>query len=188
MRDDLILDNLNLIYFVLKQLGLYEQRDNYYDLGLIGLVRAANEYDETKGYTFTTYAATCIRNEILRDIRHNQSDKRKANLNTISLEVVVNSDAGKDTLLIDSIPSDFDMEEYIIQREDMLALHKAFKMLDAKEQLLIKRYYGPSKVTQVEIAKEFKTTQTAISRKLKSIIHKIRDLMGLDDEGRPKWM
>lgn len=34
-RDELILNNLELIYFVLKKLNLYDKRDYYYDIGLI---------------------------------------------------------------------------------------------------------------------------------------------------------
>ena len=53
-------------------------------------------------------------------------------------------------------------------------------MLNDKEKLLIKKYYGPNKTTQTEIAKEFKTTQTAISRKIKCIVEKMRGLMGVE--------
>lgn len=181
MRDDLILNNLNLIYFVLKQLGLYEEHEEYYDIGLIGLVKAADDYDSSRGFTFTTLAIKYIRNEILTEIRRNNATPRKANLNTISLEsTILNDSDGKEILLIDMIPSDFDMDEYLIKKEAMDALRKAFNLLSEKEQYILKQYYGSANARQTTIADEFHTTQSAISRKIKTIIKKLRRLMEYD--------
>lgn len=38
-RDELIVNNLELIYFVLKKLNLYDKRDYYYDIGLMRFSR-----------------------------------------------------------------------------------------------------------------------------------------------------
>jgi len=184
MRDDLILDNLNLIYFALKQLGLYEELDEYYDLGLIGLVRAADSFDPGKGFTFTTYAIRCIRNEILKELRLDNGPARKANKNTISLEsVVLNDSDGREILLIDMIPSDFNMDEYLIRKETMETLQRAFNLLNEKEQYLLKRYYGSDKARQRELATELHTTQSAVSRKIKMILKRLGKIMKGADNG-----
>ena len=90
-RDDLILDNVSLIYYVLKKMNLYKNADEYYDIGMIGLIKAADTFNESKGYTFSTYGISCIRSELLGYIRRQNSNKRKANYNTISLEMKISS-------------------------------------------------------------------------------------------------
>ena len=46
MKNELIENNINLVYHVIKQLGLYNKLEDYYDVGLIGLVKAAKNFDE----------------------------------------------------------------------------------------------------------------------------------------------
>ena len=88
-RDELVLNNTKLIYMVLKQLGLYNQRDEYYDVGMIGLMKAANKFDPSKGTKFNTYASHIIRTTILYEIRKENQPKRQSNKNTISLDTVI---------------------------------------------------------------------------------------------------
>ena len=59
-KEKLILDNINLIYMVLKRYNLYNQLDEYYDIGMIGLVKGANTYSGDKGYKASTYLTSCI--------------------------------------------------------------------------------------------------------------------------------
>ena len=54
IKEKLILDNINLIYMVLKRYNLYNQLDEYYDIGMIGLVKGANTFSEDKGYKVST--------------------------------------------------------------------------------------------------------------------------------------
>lgn len=48
MKNELVENNINLVYHVIKQMGLTAKLEEYYDLGLIGLVRAAQRYDVDK--------------------------------------------------------------------------------------------------------------------------------------------
>ena len=183
MNDDLILNNLNLIYFVLKQMGLYKEHERYYDTGLLGLVKAAKNFDPDKGNKFATVAVKYIEREILVDIIQSKRLKRKSNNNTISLDSVIYEDeSGEGIFLIDMIPSEFNLEEYIIKKTDIELLRKAILTLDIKERALLRYCYGPVKYTQSEIAKIYNTTQSNISRRLKHIIAKLRVAMNI--EGR----
>ena len=47
-KNDLVLDNTNLIYYVLQKMNLYNQREYYYDIGMMGLVKAASTFDPNK--------------------------------------------------------------------------------------------------------------------------------------------
>ena len=63
----LIEENHNLIYSYLHKMRL--DIEEYYDLAAIGLCKAANNFDETKGFKFSTYAYRCMNNEVLNQIR-----------------------------------------------------------------------------------------------------------------------
>lgn len=173
MYEQLVLDNLNLIYYVLKQIGLYSQHEEYYDLGLIGLVRAAKTYDPNKGYKFSTYAAVSIKNMILRQVRINNAERRKSNRNTISLDRVMYRSEKKEVVLEDLIASDYDLEEDVIKREQLAAVKKAITTLTDKEKLMLK-YYVFDDMTQIEMAKVMNISQAQISRTITKIINKIR--------------
>ena len=57
-----IFENENLIYFVLKQKNL--SPEEFYDLGMIGLIKGIKSFDPSKGYARSTYLVACIKNEI----------------------------------------------------------------------------------------------------------------------------
>lgn len=172
--DDLVLDNLKLVYVVLKKLNLYEQKDYYYEIGVEGLVRAAKTYQSDKGYQFSTYACRCIRNAVLMDIRNN-----KKRINDISLDAPVEI---KDTVksLYDLIESDFDVEAQYEKKELVTRVYRALFELSDEEKKLYCDYFKEQK-TQQQIAKEYKCSQAQISRRLKNLIIHIKHI--LDEKG-----
>ena len=170
MKDDLILNNTKLIYYVLKEMNLFDKVDEYYDIGLIGLVRAANNYKKETGFEFSTYAYTSIRNEILNDLRMNRTNKRKINHHTISLSKVAHESEKEDVLLEDYIASDVNVEEEVYHKLLLEELDKCIMKLPPRERIcLIYNYglYGVNKTTQTEIANELCLTQTVVSRSIK---------------------
>lgn len=177
MRDELILDNVKLIYLVLKKMGLQKYTDDLYDIGLIGLVGAANTYDPDKGYKFSTYATKCIKNDIMIYLRKLQTETRKANYNVLSLNTIINDDDKHQVEFIDTIPDDFDMEEHILQKDRLNRLSKAIKTLSEREKLLLRYYYGTERKTQKEIAKLLDTSQANVSRLIIKIIKKLRKIV-----------
>lgn len=182
-NEKLILDNLNLIWMTLKQMELYGRKDqqDYYDAGLLGLVKAANIFDPDKGCAFTTVAVTCIRNQILQEIKKKKSNRERANYETISLHKPVGvEDGNKEVTLEDVIPSDFDMESYIIEKDNKRRLKKAIAQLSKSDRDLLLFRYGHSEMTQAEIAKIYHTTQSAICRKLNRTINELRQIMGVN--------
>ncbi len=56
--DELVKQNLGLVGLIVKDLVKENQdRDDLFQIGSIGLIKAANGFDETKNIKFTTYAA-----------------------------------------------------------------------------------------------------------------------------------
>lgn len=174
-KTKMILDNLNLIYWVLKQWGIYDKRDQYYDLGLIGLVSAANRFESDKGYEFSTWAIACIKNEILKELRHENAQMRKAEKTVMSLDedVRIRGNSGESISLAEVIPSDFNLEEYIIRKEQIEQLRAAIATLDEVDRKYISLYLAGAK--QGEIAKELGLSQGYVSRKFKAIVRKLQE-------------
>lgn len=177
-RDDLILDNVNLIYYVLKKMNLYKNADEYYDICMIGLIKAADTFNESKGYTFSTYGISCIRSELLGYLRRQNSSKRKANYNTVSLEMsVYKENDGKEITLLDTLPSNDNVEEEIIVNEEKELLIEALNILDDKELLVISYMFGINgydEIKQKDIATILNMKQGSVSRIGKRAINKMK--------------
>ena len=119
MKENLILDNIKLIYYVLKKLHLSGESDEYFDIGMIGLCKAADTYDTDKKIAFTTYAYKCITTQILYEIKSRNSNKSKINYNTISLSKPLATDGDRDILLEDVLANDINIEEVICYKETL---------------------------------------------------------------------
>lgn len=69
-RDKLIRHNLRLVaHIVKKYYASSTDQEDLISIGTIGLIKAVNSFDNTKGARFATYAARCIENAILSRMR-----------------------------------------------------------------------------------------------------------------------
>ncbi len=168
--EELIIENENLIYHTLKKLKMYHLLDEYYDVGMIGLVKASKNYTEEKG-KFSTYAVACISNEIKQEFRKQSAGKRKGE--TISLSKKIYDDI----TLEETISSEECIEDELIRKEQFEIMYKLLNDLEDSERELIKKYYGvgEARMTQEEIAKFNKVSQAEVSRKINSIIKKLKE-------------
>ena len=175
-RADLVTENIKLVYYVINKMKLRNETDDYYDLGMIALCRAANTYNENVGVNFSTYACRVIEREFLHHINGKKCLNRKANENTISLSMVLCDDM----ILEDVIPDDFNVEEDIIEKEKIDILYECVYMLPPIERFVIIHYYGLNnieKMTQLELAKIFNTTPTTIQNKIKKGLKLLKMMM-----------
>ena len=170
--DELITKNQNLVYYVLKKIGLYHLQDEYFDVGMIGLVKAGRTYTEEKG-KFTTYAYRCIANEINAERRKQSTNKRQGEI--ISLNTEIKSADG--LVLEDFIPSPMDTEQEVIRNEQMKEIKQIISRLSDKEQYVIKAYYGidQDKEDQEQISKKLKISRSMVSRIITKVIIKMRN-------------
>ncbi|MFS0862224.1 sigma-70 family RNA polymerase sigma factor [Fredinandcohnia sp. 179-A 10B2 NHS] len=58
-----------LIYQIIKSLHLYGDKDQFYQIGLIGLWEASTRFKAEEGAKFSTYAFTIIRGKLMDHIR-----------------------------------------------------------------------------------------------------------------------
>lgn len=73
-RDQLIEGNLRLVLSVIQRfLGRGENPDDLFQVGCIGLLKAVQNFDETKQVKFSTYGVPMIAGEIRRYLRDNSA-------------------------------------------------------------------------------------------------------------------
>lgn len=88
-RDELISNNLGLVHSCANKFrnrGI--EYDDLYSAGCLGLVKAADGFDETLGYRFSTYAVPAILGEIKRLFRDGGAVKVSRSLKEKSREAV----------------------------------------------------------------------------------------------------
>lgn len=163
-------DNLNLIYFVLKQFNLYNPNgiEEYFDVGLLGLTKGLQTYAESKG-AISTYLVKCIRNEIVMELRNQKAGKRNNGVKPIS----INTPTTDNLTIEDTIESDFDMLESIIKKERIKELGIAINTLKPIEKCVVIDIYFNNK-TQLEIAEEIGVRQSYVSKVKTRAINKLR--------------
>lgn len=179
-EEALILENTNLIYFILGKLHLYDKREEYYDVGMMGLIKAAKGFDPNKGYVFNTYASHCIKSEVLSYIRNQNSSKRKSNYNTISLNKIIYDNGEESITLEDTLKSDNNIEEEILKKEELENLHIALSKLKERELHIIESSFGLNGVeelTQQELGRKYNVSQAQIARIKRSSIRKLKKLL-----------
>lgn len=170
--DKLILDNENLIYYVIKKSKIYGDAEEIYSYGMIGLVKAANGFDDFKNMSFSSYAYSCIRNEIYMYFRQIKRQPQ----NPISLSQSI--ECRDDNLCVeDLIPDDTNLEEDLIYNDMINKLYDSINKLDDKEKFIIKHLYsldGDEFLSQRDLAKILNTSQGQISRIKKRSINKLK--------------
>lgn len=166
----LIIENEALVYHVLKQMHLYSQLEDYYDVGMIGLCKAAKTFDNHKGSKFSTYACICIRNTILMDIR---DQKRQCDYYSISLQTPINYDGDGNEQILENTISDYELEIDILNKEEKIALIESIRKLNDEDRQMIDLYFW-KEMTQKEIARYLKMSQANVSRRIQRALNNLR--------------
>lgn len=70
-------DHIGLVWSIIKKyIGRGLENDDLFQIGCIGLTKAINKFDESKGYKFATYATCLIHGELKREFRDNGSQAK----------------------------------------------------------------------------------------------------------------
>ena len=174
-KDLLITHNMRLVAHVAKKYSGAAETDDLISVGSIGLIKAVNTYDNSKGTQLATFAARCIENEILMLLRANKKFK-----NDISLSDTVGADKdGNELTLMDLLcekeDSVFSEVDKSIEREKFLKFLKS--VLNQREYMVMVMRYGLKgnrSYAQREVAKFLKISRSYISRIEKRAIEKLR--------------
>ncbi len=175
-RHALIEYNMRLVaHIARKYSGSYDPCD-LISAGTIGLIKAVDTYDKSKGSRLVTYASRCIDNEILMMIRHERKHMHEVSLyepigtdkegNEINLMDITGSD---DISVIDTMIHDYNISKLPECIESALTPREM--------HLLAKRYglFGEHACTQKEIAEQMGISRSYVSRIEKRALLKLRN-------------
>lgn len=180
-KNVLIVRNLRLVaHIVKKYAGNTANSDDLISIGTIGLIKAINTYSSKRSTRLATYAAKCIENEILMNIRSEKKRKLEISLN----EPIGTDKDGNEINFNDILGSDPDaILDDIHYKMQVSALYCAiYKILTRREQaVIIKRYgiTGEDPKTQRELAKELGISRSYVSRIEKKAVEKLRDYINI---------
>ena len=178
-RNRLIEHNLRLVaHIVKKYYTTYPDQDDLISIGTIGLIKAINTYDNSKGSRLVTYASRCIENELLMRLRQERKESREISL----FEPIGTDKAGNEINLMDIISNDEEsVLNNLIVADSLKHINKVYSTtLTAREQrILALRYglYGTDELTQKDIAKLLGISRSYVSRIEKKALLKLRSAL-----------
>lgn len=179
--EKIIIENINLIYHILKKYNLYKERDEYFDIGVIGLIKGVRTFNHSKNTRLSTYLTKCISSELLHYLRANSALKRGKGIHTISIYTPVKTsgfDNNAEIPLIETIEGDTNILQEIEHKDQLERIYNVISKLDEEEKFMICSSFGVfgyPKLSQEEIAIELGYSQPYISRATKRIISSIKD-------------
>lgn len=171
-------ENVNLIHEVANKFRTtsHLSYEEIAGAGSYGYAKAIKTFDKNKNIQFSTYAYTCIRNEIITFLK--KESKFQGDL-SLSREIYDIKDEGSlsfEDFVSNDIIDGMDVELKILLAEDISVLIDAINMLHPRERFLIENRYGVGgrkEKTQQEIGEMLNRTQAGISKMEKQIMKKL---------------
>lgn len=174
---ELVERNLGLVAYMMAKHDNYGlDRDDAYQIGCLGLMKAAVYYDSTRGVKFSTFAARCIRNQALMAVR-----KEKKHRETLSLDVPLMD--GRKMMHIDALPDmGPSIEETVETAQGFCALCVLLKHTDGANMDAVCEYLLGSE-SQFRVGKAHGISQSAMSRSVRQAIQALGAQMRREDWG-----
>lgn len=160
-KEQIILLNYGIVFLVMQKLSIPASDEDMFQTGIIGLLKAINTFDVSKGYQFSTYAFPIVRNEMLLSFRKNKKSVKAA----FSLDDNADIGNGKSVPYSEIISDGKDYEENAVNH--MLA-QLMFKKLSQREKRIFIMFFVDGK-TQCEISKRLGISQGTVSRIIKGM-------------------
>ena len=160
-RKRLVEDNIGLAYLALKKFKL--NSEEYFDVAAIGLCKAANTFDTSRGLAFSTYAMFVISNELKVVYRGLTNQKHIPEYAICSYNTEVLEDSDK-TFIEYNVQSSQSIENDIVLK---LVVQQVVDSLSAKEQCLFNLIMQG--YTQYEVARYLNVSQSLVAKVMKKI-------------------
>ncbi len=88
-REEFIKENLGLVHSICRRFnGRGIEYDDLYQAGCVGLVKAADAFDESRGFAFSTYAVPVIMGEVRRLFRDGGAVKVSRGIKELNLKII----------------------------------------------------------------------------------------------------
>lgn len=87
MDEQIIVENQNLIYYIANFFKNYPYKEDLYQAGRLGMVKAYNKYNPNMGCKFTTYAFSYILGEMKKLTREDKGIKISREISKLNLKI-----------------------------------------------------------------------------------------------------
>ena len=170
----LIERNLRLVAHIVKKYQIPNKDiDELISIGTVGLIKAIDSFDVTKGTRLATYASRCIENEILMLFRNNKKQKSE----TFLQDPIGVDKEGNEISLIDVLSSEKDsvIDKVEMKLQINALYNKMNSALTEREGEILKMRYGLKDgkcKTQREIAGMLGISRSYVSRIEKKALKK----------------
>ena len=172
-KNILIERNLRLVAHVIKKYeGTGEDVEDLISIGTIGLIKAINTFDESRGTRLATYAARCIENEVLMHLRNLKKTRAEVSI----YDPIGFDKEGNEISLLDVLFADNDILETVDIKMQEEKIIQKMNVLSRRERQVIEMRYGlfsGLKETQRDIAKKLGISRSYVSRIEKKAIGKL---------------
>lgn len=182
-KELIVKNNLGLVWSIVHRFkNNYYDKEDLFQIGCIGLMKAINNFDVHYGVQFSTYAVPIIMGEIKRYFRDDGTIKVSRSLKELNIKI----NKAKEKLIIlygyepiyEKDGSTISMEERIEDKHhtmwfEKIALKLEIEKLDEKERLILYMRYQLD-FNQEKVAQRLNISQVQVSRLEKKIITKLR--------------
>lgn len=172
-KNELIEHNLRLVAHVIKKFdNTGEDMEDLISIGTIGLIKAINTFDDSRGIRLATYAARCIENEVLMYLRN----LKKARMEVSLYDPIGYDKEGNEITLIDVLYADNEIIDIVDMKMQEERIIEKMSSLTRRERQVIEMRYGlfsGLKKTQRDIAKQLGISRSYVSRIEKKAINKL---------------
>lgn len=184
-KEKLIKHNLRLVAHIIKKYySLESDNDELISVGTVGLIKAINTFDESKGVRLATYASRCIDNEILMHFR----SQKKSSLDISFDEPIETDSEGNPLTLMDIIACDDTIVDDIqFDCNVTRAIRYVNEIENRREkEIIIMRYGldGKEPKTQHEIAEMYGISRSYVSRLETKILKKLRKRFETENDSK----
>ena len=173
-RSRLIRHNLRLVAHIIKKhYANARDQEDLVSIGTIGLIKAVDTFDSSKGARLAAYASRCIENEILMHFRAAKKTERD-----VSLSEPIDTDSeGKPLTLMDVLAQEDTIAEDLERKLNLQVLGRyVTECLEPREREIIALRYGLGcpPLTQWQVAKRLAISRSYVSRLETRALGKLR--------------
>jgi RNA polymerase sporulation-specific sigma factor len=159
-KEQMFLTNYGIVFFVMQRLGIPAFDEDMFQIGSIGLLKAIDTFDASKG-CFSTYAFRLVRNELLMAFRKSKRSVMAA----FSLDDNADIGSGESVPYAEMIADGKDYEENAV---NFMLAQQIFEMLGSREKHIFTMFFVENR-TQSEISKALGISQPHVSRIISSM-------------------
>lgn len=175
LRDFIIENNIGLArHWANKYYNTNVEYDDLASLAYIGLIKAVDGFDYSKGYKFSTYASRCINNEIIMHLRSTKKFDKE-----VSMYVNNPIDDDGEVNLLDIVPSNINVEDECL---DVLLCHQLIEEVKKLPDIEKRIFYliVVERKLQREVALDIGKSGACVSRTHSKVLKKLQKRLCLD--------